>query len=428
MRLLMLAFGATAVAAVALTACGGGGSTAPSYLATPPPAAGPGTFSLSSSGSQQQLPAVAGVTGVISWTGGSGVVDASTSTTNPTGTIPVNPAALRRAKAAATNPSVVYVTITAQTAATLEGLPGIGLTYPSAITGTYQEAEYANGTWTNVESAPETGGDAVSFTTGKTPITLAANGSIYLAIYEGTYPEPTPTPTPTPQATPTNVLADPSFESGTQVAYTWPNATPSPNATGWTQCSVFAAESGVTPIHPISSYTPNPGTTPAAVIMANGSSVPQGSSSPVPTQTTVPVASGTYAAVFGALFSNYNAGNYGYNGLCQTVTVPVGATMTMDYFANGNEGATYLDFDVLLLDTSGNYLATLLDTTDITSSSPGDNAYKTQQIPATAFAPYVGQKVELFIGMWTKAGSGSGSTKYSGYFFIDDAQLMGVPQ
>jgi hypothetical protein len=203
-----------------------------------------------------------------------------------------------------------------------------------------------------------------------------------------------------------------------------------PNTTGWTQCSITAVSTAAPtgPPHAISAYTPTPNSTPAAVIEAAGVPVPEGTHTPLPTLTAVPVYNGaSYAAQLGTVFSTYNAANFAYDGLCQTITVPAAPTFTLEVYANGNEPAAYFDFDVNLLDTSGNFLVNLWDENVITSTSSGDTAYRTVTIPSSSLTPYIGQTVELFVGIWTKSGSGSNSTSYSGYYFVDYVNLTGSP-
>ena len=429
MRLAFMALGTTVLAAAALAACTTSNPNN-AYIAPPSGPVGSGALALSATASeQQQLPGADGISGVVTYGQGSGVVTVATSTMAPAATIPVEPSALRRTKSG-TSPTVFYVTISSQNGATLSGLPAIALVLPSPAATPYQEAQFTGTGWTNVEVGIIKG-DSVQFDSTTKPITIPAGGALYLAIYQGSYPAPTPTPTPTPQATPTKVLADPGFESGSAVTYTWPasgsGTPPVPTTTGWTQCSITATEAGVTAPHAISAYTPTPNSTPAAVIAAAGTSIPVGTATPLPTVTTSQVHSGTYGAVFGALFSNYNAANFAYDGLCQKVTIPTDATISLFLWGNGNEGATYLDFDVMLLDTSGNLVATLDDQADITATSSGDTSWQMVSVPSSTLAPYVGKTYELFVGIWTKAGSGSGSTKYSGYYFVDDMSLSGIP-
>ena len=121
--------------------------------------------------------------------------------------------------------------------------------------------------------------------------------------------------------------------------------------------------------------------------------------------------------------------DFAYNGLCQLVTIPKSPTLSMYVFGNGNEAASFVDFEVLLLDTSGKLLAPLIEEQAVTATSPGDTAYRQITAPATgasSLAPYAGQTVQLFIGIWTKSGSTSNSQKFSGYYFVDDLSLMGL--
>jgi hypothetical protein len=121
--------------------------------------------------------------------------------------------------------------------------------------------------------------------------------------------------------------------------------------------------------------------------------------------------------------------NFAYNGLCQLVTIPKSPTLSMWVFANGNEPAAYVDFDVMLLDTSGKLITTLIDEQAVTATSPGDTAYRqitAQTSGPASLTPYAGQTVQLFVGIWTKSGSSSNSQKFSGYYFVDDLSLMGL--
>jgi hypothetical protein len=196
--------------------------------------------------------------------------------------------------------------------------------------------------------------------------------------------------------------------------------------TGWTVCTITAAGAGATfpGNRPVSSFTPVPGSTPAAVILTAGTSVPQGTGTPKPTQNTVPVENGNQAAVFGGVFSNFNAADYAYNGLCQMVTIPANPLGSVAVFANGTENSsTFLDFQVNVLDSTGKYLATIVDENQIQTTPPGDQNYRPVPLLNSALSPFAGQTVELFVGIWTKAGSSTGSTVFSGYYFVDDIAI-----
>lgn len=259
---------------------------------------------------------------------------------------------------------------------------------------------------------------------------------------------PTPTPTPTPVPTPTNVVANSNFASTSLGAYG-----SAVTSTGWTQCSIAypnvptassapavqgplpaGATAPVTP-HPRPSYTPLANTTPAAAIEANGTTLttpapfpttgtPVPVATPTPTVTTVQTAGGdANAAVFGQVFSNYNAGDYYYNGICQNVTIPTGASLTFNLFGMTNEGPTYVDFDVVLLDpTSGTWDTWLYD-----EDTESDTSFRQVSIPASALTSNVGSTYTLFMGMWTKSGSSKNQTTYYGYYFLDDVNLNGIP-
>jgi hypothetical protein len=324
----------------------------------------------------------------------------------------------------ATSPQVYYVTLTSTTGATLSGLPQVSLSLNAAAVGTFQEAQYTAGAWANVSGSSATlnsAGTSVVFTMGTTAVTIPANGSIYLAFYQGNYPNATPTPL----APPTNIIADSSFSSGKAAAYGT-----AIGSTGWTQCTISGLAPGATaPTRALSTFTPTPGSTPGASIAAGGSSVTVGTAAPHPSQTNVPVTAGSsYAAQFGGVFSNYNQEDLRYNGLCQLITMPLNPTLTFNIFANGNDGSTYDDFEIDVLNTTGQYVGHLYeDPNPTTSSVSGDTTYRAVSVPTTTLSPYVGQTVELFVGLWVDAGSASNSLSYGEYYWLDNLSLVGNP-
>jgi hypothetical protein len=242
------------------------------------------------------------------------------------------------------------------------------------------------------------------------------------------------------------MLADAGFESGSVAPYVYsstsPYAAPPVTKTGWAQCTVRTIAPGITftggisgtgtytaaTPPPVSTYTPTPGSTPAAVEVAAGAPAPAGSNSPTPLQSTAPVYAGSEAAQFGQLFNNYNAGNWYYNGLCQQVTVPAnGANFSAEVFEDGNEGNTYVEDVVAVLDTTGsNMIGLVWMENEESATSAGDSAYR--QIPGSGgtidLSAYAGQTIDLFIGMWTKAGSSSNSLKFSSYWWVDNAVMF----
>lgn len=416
---------ASVIAVAAIAACSGG---QPSTYISPPSSssvAGPGALALTQVSQTQGAGTAGGVTGTLTYVGGSGTVNLASSATAPAGTTTVTPADRVRVEASSspTSPNVYYVTISSTAGAVLVGLPAVTLSLATAAIGTYQEARFASSTWTNVAGATavtNSAGTSVSFPPGKTQITIPAGGAIYLAFYQGNFPQPTP-----PGQIANNVLADPGFESGV-----FGTIGAAITNTGWTQCTIAGAAPGVTPpTRAFSTFTPTPGTTPGAVINTAGTSIPIGSSTatPLPTQSTVPVNSGTHAAVFGGVFATFNQEDWRYNGLCQTVTVPNNPGMQMQLFANGNDGTSFADFEIDALNSSNQYLGNIYeDPNPIGSppSSPGDTSYRLVSVPASSLSPYIGQTINLFIGIWVNGGN---NAKFSTYYFVDDFNLTGTP-
>ena len=420
-----IAISAAALIGVAIAACSGGQSS--NYIAPPPAAsATTGPVTLAQTSSSQTLGGSNNVTdAVLTFGSGSGTVNGTSSATAPAGTSAVVPADRIRIQASTpspTSPTVYYVTITTSSGATLSGLPQVSLALSTAAIGTYQEAQYTGGVWANVAGSSSTlnsAGTSVVFAMGGTPITLAANGSIYLAFYQGNYPNATPTPL----APPTNVIADSGFESGSAAPYG-----STVNATGWTQCTISGLAPGATaPTRALSTFTPTPGSTPGASIVASGATVQVGTASPHATVTAVPVAGGSYTAEFGGVFSSYNQEDLRYNGLCQIVNVPLNPALTFNILGNGNDGSTYDDFEIDVLNASNQYVANLYEDPNPSNSTQGDTSYRSILVPATTVAPYAGKTVTLFVGLWVDAGSASGSKSYGENYFLDNFSLVGNP-
>ena len=422
-----LAVPAVAIIAVAIAACGGGG-TSQSFVASPSAAPlATGAIALAQSGTTVNIGTANGITGALTFGAGTGQIVATSSSVAPSGTVTVVPAAVKRSAegTSATSPIVYYVTISSIAGATISGLPGVSLALPTAAIGTYQEAQFTNGAWTNVAGATPTlnaAATALTFPLGTTKITIPAGGSIFLAFYQGTYP----VATPTPLATPVNVIVNSDFEGGAAIPY--PGAV---GSTGWTQCTISKAETGITPNRAFSTFTPAPSTTPGAIIASAGTAVPQGTGTPAPTVTSVVASSGTHAALFGGVFqvgtgaNQYALEDFRYNGLCQTVTIPKSPTLTMNLLAQGNQSKTYFDFEVDVLDANGLYVGNIYEDSNpdpITATSSGDSTYRAVTVPSSALTPYVGQTVNLFVGVFINGSS----TAYTGYYFLDDFLLMGL--
>jgi hypothetical protein len=407
---------AIAIATLAIAACSAGQSV---NTVTPPAGSGPisGPLSLSGSSLTQSTGTAGGVSGVVTYPGGTGIVAATSSATNPAGTTVVTPSDRARvaATAGATSPNVYYVTISSTAGATLNGLPAVNLVLSTAAVGTFQEAQFSAGAWANVAGAtasPSKDGLSVGFPQGTTTITIPAGGSIFLAFYQGS------NPTLTGPAGP-NVLADPGFE-GTAAAFNTPIT-----STGWTQCSVSASAPGApAPNQAFSTTAPGPTATPGAAILAVGTSIPVGSAAPVPTVNSVIVAGGTHAAVFGGQFTNFDEEDLRYNGLCQTVKVPNNPGMTLSVLANGNDFATRFDLEVDALNTSNQFLGNIFqDVSPIVSGSAGDTAYRSITVSQANLTPFVGQTINLFVGAWVKDGNFATA---SGYYFVDNLNLTGT--
>jgi hypothetical protein len=388
---------------------------------------------------------VGGYPGSVIYPTGTGSVTTTVSATPPTGvsvlnTLRSSATSTTRAVAAASptptpTPSPLLYFAYSGTA-TLGGLPGISLTLPAApATGTvFYEAQWNGTVWVTVGGAGTISGTTVTFNATTTSTALTASAPIYVGIYSGgvlSAPTPSPSPSPSPTASPTGapVYGNGNFTS-TSVATVGTPFT----STGWTQCTVATVASGITytggisgtgaysaaTAPPATTYTPIPGTTPAAVIVATGGSAPGGTASPTPSQVTVPAYNGSAnVAQFGQLLNNYNAGDYYYNGLCQNVTVadPLGASITAYVFESTNEASKYVENLIgTMSPTSSTTLSGILYMENIeTSTVSTDSAYRKIgpiTIPTGT--------TTIFLGMWTSAGSSTGSTSYSAYWWVSN--------
>lgn len=203
------AFFGAAVLAAALAACGGGGgggnpppTSPPTATPTAPPSGSPAqNVTLGTTPTSAPFPSGAGISGSVALPGGSGSATLSVGATPPAGTVAIQ---LRRRAATTGNTAVAYVSFTATSAVTMNGIPGFTATLPSsAPTGTYweafdddpslaspapQAAAWVSTTTTGQAGAP---GVQVTFSALTTPtITLAAGQSLYLAVYIGNYIPP----------------------------------------------------------------------------------------------------------------------------------------------------------------------------------------------------------------------------------------------
>jgi hypothetical protein len=421
-----LAVSAAAVVAIAIAACSGGQQ--PVY--TPPPSgsgvASPGALALTGAGQSQSIGTASGITGTLTYVGGTGTVTATSSATAPAGTTTVTPNDRVRVEASSspTSPNVYYVTITSAAGATLVGLPQVTLTLTTAAVGTFQEAQFTSGAWANVSGAtgvPNSTNTAWQFPGGKTPITIPAGGSIFLAFYQGNFPNATPTPV----GTPTDVVAESNFTlNGAPAPYaTYPGV---PTTGSWTQCSINGNAPGATKSPAFSSFTPSPSETAAAAIEAVGVSAP-GVGTPAPNQTTVP-GPGVAAAVLGGSFAGFGIEDFRYTGFCQVVTVPHNPQLNLSVFAAGNQKQSFFDLEVDQLNSSGQYVSQLyLDPNPIavptaSAANVGDTMYRSVSAPTSALTPLVGQTVTLFVGIY-----GDGHGTFGAYYFVNNISLLGNP-
>jgi hypothetical protein len=231
--LIVKRFAMVALVVVALTtaACGGGGGggstpATPIVTATATPA---GT-TITSSGSTLTAGGVTGISSSIS-VAGSGSVNALETSMQPIG-LPALQFAARagsattqsRKVAAVTNTPLVYVTITAATASSISGETGWNTMFAAAPTGSVYLAYYNGTAWQTLSGPATIAGTTVTFAAGtfSAPIALAANASLFLAVYTGgilgaaASPTPTasasasPSPSPSPTATATASVA-PAF-------------------------------------------------------------------------------------------------------------------------------------------------------------------------------------------------------------------------
>jgi hypothetical protein len=396
MRITPKALYGALVLGLAAAACGGGATgiqTSTGQVTTN------GAVTL---GAQQQiatLPTVGGLANTLTYATGTGTVTATVSTTAPAGVLPIT----QDPQATAATGSVEYITLTGT--AKMSGLPALFLTLPSITASQYNDDVYNGTSWTIISQGTQQATPTEAFNSNPAAEDLNA-GPVYIAVYTGpTVGEPLKTP---PVCTPGNAICDPGFESGTYAVY--PAA---PVAGSWTSCTINPASSPMP--HPASKYTPVPGSIPVAAIrsFADGVTMPAPAPTSVPTiPPSTPVHSGSYAAALGSQFAGYTLEDFAYNGLCQTVTVPQNATLSMYIYGAGNQASKYADFDVDILDTSNNYVANLYDE----NVYPNDSKYRNISLD---MSPYGGQTVNLFIGLW---GSGSG-VYYGEYYFVDDMYL-----
>lgn len=102
----------------------------------------------------------------------------------------------------------------------------------------------------------------------------------------------------------------------------------------------------------------------------------------------------------------------GTDGLCQTVTVPAGATLTFWVYEGTDDSATYVDQEADVLSTSGTQLTQLYSE----AKSTGGWVEK-----SFSLSSYAGETVQLYFGV-----KGNGYSKDYVYEYLDDVSLTGT--
>jgi hypothetical protein len=227
---------ATLVALIAtplgLGACGGGGggggvppggstfTTAPPSTATPTVTPTPG-FTASTQATSVPLPSAGSYSGTIQVPSGSGSADIATSLSNPGGTPVLQIVHSKQSRRDTVNTPLLYITFTAETAVTLNGIPGFTFTIPSGVGGPVYLAARENNIWTTFEGPVAISNGTAIFPTSSGTFTVSAGQSVYIALYEGGI-VPTPAPTPTPVATTPTPSTTPTPQPGNGASLTGP--------------------------------------------------------------------------------------------------------------------------------------------------------------------------------------------------------------
>jgi len=126
------------------------------------------------------------------------------------------------------------------------------------------------------------------------------------------------------------------------------------------------------------------------------------------TVTTTQAHSGTYGVLLG---STAKPEVNGTDGVCQTVTVPAGATLTFWVYEGANDSISYVDQEADIRSTSGTQLAQLY------AEANSTNGWVEKSFPLSAYA---GQTVQLYFGV-----KGNGYSKDDVYEYLDDVSLTG---
>jgi hypothetical protein len=432
----------TALVALALAACGGGGT--PGGFAVPngtPPAAPAGTLALISSAQSVAVPSTNGASGVVTIPAGTGSVNVAVSSSPPAGSVALQ-SAVRSVVTASLKPQstgpdtpLVYVAVTASATATISGVPGFTLTFSSPPAGSVFEALWNGAQWITVGSAGTVSGSTVTLAGSSTTQTVTPGTPLYLVAYVGV----------TQAGVQSNVIVDGGFETEgaasafagattgwAACSYTHPNteatsppATPNPQITGKITAVLVSA---ISPAFTVGA-TPKPTATPVVT--------------PAPTVTPA-VNTGSYAALTytgtGA-DTTYGRSTNGANGVCQTFVVPASGVLSLAVKEGGDEsGITFGDQEATLFRGGLTALAgaapspipvfaELNATVPTPTTSPA--AYVKKGPFALTLAPPmglglpIGTTVTLFVGTYD---NGSSNT-FGEYMLVDDVSVLGyLPQ
>ncbi len=244
---------------------------------------------------------------------------------------------------------------------------------------------------------------------------------------------PVPTATPTPAPMSTQAIANGGFETTTFAS------------TGWTPCSYPK---------PLATGTPYPmvtGTITADYVSASSPTFTEGSypgpgGSPTPTATVQPsVHGGTYAALAytgtgaaATIFPPNTAAQKstaGENGICQTFTVPVAASLTMYINEGGYDSnsptTVYADQEATLFAgpmsgiASASPIPLFSELNTYEQTNTAQTGYVAKGPYALTGAPYnlaAGSTATLYIGAYES----SPSTKYGAWIEADDVSVIGT--
>jgi hypothetical protein len=266
----------------------------------------------------------------------------------------------------------------------------------------------------------------------------AASTPFNLAGIVITTPSPT-VATPAATSTPANALKDGGFESGTFSS-----------TAGWTACSIPHPGPISTAVPPPAPFAAVPAVNVGAVIVSATSPPFAVAKAPAPATTPSILAgnfaaltySGTAAQTVFPIAGGGKSGPGGANGICQTVTIPAGAQLSMFVNEGGSDtGLDFADQEADIIPTSGANAGVAIPLflelndpgfagssetggTPAGQTSTAGGTYLMKGPYALTAAPYnlaAGQSAQLFIGSFDSEPSAS----FGVYMFVDNVILTG---